>query len=112
MSSALGASTNFDERVYVGSDSVPALMHALGVAMGALGILVGGFWLVLSLAHRSRWARNFVQWGDVQARARRDEGYKVNVAAFYAWVARTPLRAATHGLMLIAFGVWFVSLSR
>jgi hypothetical protein len=87
-------------------------MQWLGIAMGVLGILVGGFWLVLSVAHGSRWARSFVARGEAQAESRRNEGYKVNIAAFLAWFTRTPLRTAIYGLMLIAFGIWFVSLSR
>jgi hypothetical protein len=87
-------------------------MEAIGLAFGLLSILTGAFWLALSLGHRSPWAQNYVARADAQADARRSEGYKVNVPGFFAWFAKSPLRAAGLGAGLVAFGAWFVSLSR
>jgi hypothetical protein len=87
-------------------------LNAIGVALGTLAFLVGLFWLILSIAHDSRWAQSYVRWSDGQARAWGERGYKVNVSGFYAWVARSRVRAAAFAVFSIAFGVWFVSLFR
>ena len=80
--------------------------------MGTLSVLLGVFWLFLSIAHDSRLAQSYIQRGDEQARAWGERGYKVNVSGFYAWLARSRIRAAAFAAFLIAFGAWFVSLSR
>ena len=89
----------------------PTNLNAILLAMGSLSVLLGVFWLFLSIAHGSRLAQSFIQRGDEQARAWGERGYKVNVSGFNAWLARSRTRAAAFAILLIAFGVWLLSLS-
>ena len=87
-------------------------MEALGITLAILAILVGGVWLTFSIAHDTGWAQRIIRQGDAQAQAWGERGYKVNISGFYAWLARSRLRAAATGILSIAFGVWFIVLTR